>query len=517
MSKQPIQKEFEFVFDIPEPPLTEAKLATLTVDEIWNSLSDQTIRKFAEDNRIERKSCRIQPRDLAEVVCMWANTPPDGGIIILGQKDKKRGGGFEGMVSAGTSTLNDLENCGIDHCHSAKYQTKRIPVENDDHAPDFVLAYRVQYHPGKVVEMENGTSYWRKGDRQVRLEGEEKRCLQVDKGQVQWEQEPCGIAYPDGFHLKDGVLDFVERVKKATGIVRETRPPHVLVNHKLGVNSDYDFAANNACALLFAKDTRDVCPGNMIRFQQFTGTVQLAGARRNVTIDLEFRGNLPTILADFNKFFLKQVRSYTQLDPSGRFVTVPEYPQEVWYEAIVNACVHRSYAIAGMNIWVKMFDDRLEIESPGAFPPFVTAENIYFTHHRRNYFLMDAMKVLGYVRCENEGVKRMRDAMQEAGLPTPIFEQKEVGQAFVRVTLKNNLKVRTRIGANADSRLSDNQRLIVLHCIDHGKVNVSEVQSMLSITNWASAKKELEDLRLAGLLDFISRNPKDTHAHYILR
>ena len=51
--------------------------------------------------------------------------------------------------------------------------------------------------------------------------------------------------------------------------------------------------------------------------------------------------------------------------------------KKAWYEALVNACVHRSYNLKNMNIFIRMFDDRLEIESPGGFPPLVTPENIF--------------------------------------------------------------------------------------------------------------------------------------------
>ena len=69
-----------------------------------------------------------------------------------------------------------------------------------------------------------------------------------------------------------------------------------------------------------------------------------------------------------------------------------------WYEALVNACVHRSYNLKNMNIFIRMFDDRLEIESPGGFPPLVTPENIYYTEHPRNPFLFNAMFYLKLVR-----------------------------------------------------------------------------------------------------------------------
>jgi ATP-dependent DNA helicase RecG len=64
-----------------------------------------------------------------------------------------------------------------------------------------------------------------------------------------------------------------------------------------------------------------------------------------------------------------QLRDFTRLGDDGVFYTAPEYPNAAWYEALVNAVVHRSYGLKNMNIFVKMFDDKLVIESPGGLPP----------------------------------------------------------------------------------------------------------------------------------------------------
>ena len=93
-----------------------------------------------------------------------------------------------------------------------------------------------------------------------------------------------------------------------------------------------------------------------------------------------------------------------------------------------------------MTVFIRMFDDRLEIESPGGFPPLVTPQNIYEIHHRRNYFLMDALFYLDLVKGENEGTRRIRDEMKAMSLPEPDFSSKnaELGNAMVRVTLLND-------------------------------------------------------------------------------
>ncbi len=61
------------------------------------------------------------------------------------------------------------------------------------------------------------------------------------------------------------------------------------------------------------------------------------------------------------------------LGASGRFERIGLVPQDAWLEGLVNATVHRSYSISGDNIRVEIFDDRVEIESPGRFPGIADA------------------------------------------------------------------------------------------------------------------------------------------------
>ena len=65
-------------------------------------------------------------------------------------------------------------------------------------------------------------------------------------------------------------------------------------------------------------------------------------------------------------------------------MTEEEYSEFVRTEIVVNAATHRDYGIKGTDIQIKMFDDRLEVDSPGAFAGMVKKENIRYTHFSRN-------------------------------------------------------------------------------------------------------------------------------------
>ena len=68
---------------------------------------------------------------------------------------------------------------------------------------------------------------------------------------------------------------------------------------------------------------------------------------------------------------ITQVKEKTYLGANGKFVTEEEYPKFVRQELIVNAVTHRAYSISGTDIQIKMFDNRIVVESPGKLPGLV--------------------------------------------------------------------------------------------------------------------------------------------------
>lgn len=109
-----------------------------------------------------------------------------------------------------------------------------------------------------------------------------------------------------------------------------------------------------------------------------------------------------------------------------RFERVPLIPRDVWLEAVVNAVVHRSYSLAGDHIRVEVFDDRVEVTSPGRFPGLVrldVPEKV--TRFSRNPRVARVMVDLQVVREMGEGIRRMFAGMRDAGLIDPEYRQTE--------------------------------------------------------------------------------------------
>lgn len=176
----------------------------------------------------------------------------------------------------------------------------------------------------------------------------------------------------------------------------------------------------------------------------------------------------------------------------------------------MNACCHRAYSngLANTPVFVKMFSDRLEIESPGAFPPFVTSDNIYNTHRPRNPHMMNAMYFLEFVRCAHEGTRRIRQTMREMELPDPEFLEHEEYTAAIRVTLRNNFRKRKAwvdsevaefVGMTLAQQLSTKEKRIVAFVAENGEISVTDAQHLIQ-KSWPAAKKLLVGLVDKGIL-----------------
>jgi len=100
----------------------------------------------------------------------------------------------------------------------------------------------------------------------------------------------------------------------------------------------------------------------------------------------------------------------------------PEYPTFAWQEAIVNAVAHRDYRIRGFGIEVWLYDDRMEVVSPGGLLPDVPMERLKMRerlHSSRNPRMTRVLAELGVMREQGEGVPRMFEEMERSWLPVP--------------------------------------------------------------------------------------------------
>ncbi len=511
--------------DFSETPAPLPPTQLMTPSEIFDSSDEALLRQLLEDGRIERKSAGMHSKPLAEYYSMWANTP-DGGIIVIGVTKERQ---FEGCSCLSQDQLNELEKIGSTFCPEAVARSRRVAIHRDrDGADDFLTVVFVEYHPTRVVKTTDGRAFRRVGDTKREVKGEELRHLQAEKGEIRFESEPCNLPYPDEFDMKY-IGDFAERVRARRGWDARHSLEQILELMYLGKRVGGRFIPNVACAILFSRDPRAILPGCQIRFLRFSGETQGSGTSWNAVKDEDIEGTIAEQIDRAAEIVKSQLRTFSALGTGGKFVTSPEYPEWSWYEAIVNACVHRSYGngLRNMPIYIRMFEDRLEIESPGPFPAFVTPENIYATHNPRNPYLMASLRQLEFVKCAAEGTRRIRDTMRDAQLPPPEFTQRESDCATVRVVLRNDIHKRKMwieadvveiLGAQMADALTEDEKRFISFAAKNGQISVSDAERLAHVT-WGTARKMLMRLVKRGVFNHEHREDivRDSKARFKLR
>jgi ATP-dependent DNA helicase RecG len=154
-----------------------------------------------------------------------------------------------------------------------------------------------------------------------------------------------------------------------------------------------------------------------------------------------------------------------------------EIPIVAIREALVNAVVHRDYGILGADIKMAIFDDRLEITSPGALPKTLEVEDILEGRSEiRNRVIAKFFKEINYIEQWGTGIRRMIKECDERGLIFPTI--KETGYFFKVILYRTQDKTpisadktpisadKTPISADktpisADKTLSENEKIIV--------------------------------------------------------
>jgi ATP-dependent DNA helicase RecG len=419
-------EQFSFNLVTPETGLVQL----WTPDEIYDRLNADNVAQFAEDRRVERKSTAVQPKTMAEYLSMWSNTQPHGGIILVGLDDNGRVSGCKQMPTAQRNALESLTHL----CSDARWVCKNVALNNHKGQDDFIIMFRVTYRPDKLVETSSGDAFIREGDKKLRLSEAMKRELRISKGEIHYELESTNAIYPDDFDPME-ISKFCQVFAANRRYPTSKTKDELLVLAKLGRIVHGKFKPNLACSILFSLDPRNDIPGARIRVIRYEGTQEQFGNEMNSVFSTFVDGNVSKILFEVKPIVASQIRTFQRFTMNGKIISVQEYPEEAWFEAIVNAVAHRSYNFKTQNIFVKIFDDKFVVESPRGFVPPTTGETVYDAHNPRNPYLMEAMMHLELTFCGFEGTRRMRSAMQKARLPEPRFRQIEAHSHQVHVTL----------------------------------------------------------------------------------
>ena len=364
------------------------------------------IIRNGENSGVEFKRDVVQNRDLAKELVAFANF--EGGIVLLGVED-------DGSVSG--ITRDKPEEFVMTTCRD-KVRPGLIPFYEivKDVAPGKDIAV-VRVSRGFDVHTlwhDNKNTYFiRVGTQSREPTPEELGRLFQQRGGFRAELRPVS-----GATIAD--LD-IRRLRNYFVKVRQQDVPDdgdeaawkiLLFNTEIMVDDGVTVSG----VLLFGRTPNRFLPQAGIDAAAFPGASKDYAARERTAL----RGPMTPLLNDGGEiveaglveqalaFVNRNVAVVSQLEAGGaRREEIPAYPADAVREAIVNALVHRDYLLSNTDIELSIYDDRMEIVSPGRLPNGITpARMLTGCRAARNQLIKDVMRDYRYLEHSGMGVPR---------------------------------------------------------------------------------------------------------------
>jgi ATP-dependent DNA helicase RecG len=353
-----------------------------------------------------------------------------------------------------------------------------------------VVALKIARSP-ELHALADGRVLIRVGAQNKPMGGEAIRHLAATKSSGDFESEPvAGATLVD---LDKAVLDEYMRLRAERGHRASTG---TLQDHLVDIGAMIeDGTPTVGGLLLFGKHPQTFLPQSGLIFVKFLGKEArgrdgLAGYGRRVEIE----GPAARIIERAWQVVNEEMRVEAVVNGLRR-EEVPEYPRFAVREALVNAVCHRDYRLSGRRVEIRMYDDRLELISPGGLPGYITLDNIVDEHFSRNPRLVAGLFQWGYIEELGLGIDRMIEEMLQHGHAPPNFEAKPYS---FTVRLHNTLErsPATRWQSNMNER-----QLRAMSLIDQqGRITNRDYRQLCPDVNPETLRLDLVDLVDKGLL-----------------
>ena len=384
----------------------------LTADEFW-----------ARFGRIEHAGLDFKrgvSKGMLDAIPAMAMT--SGGLIIHGVSDDR-------MIVGCPASQNTLDRISkYAHECDVDVSVRHILVDGAELTITAVAEVR-----GRIVTTPDGRLLRRVGGDSQPLRGDALGRFVREREERSGEEEALATSEATDFDL-----DAVRRALAADGRgpVRRSTLRRALVDLRVALPAGpaADIQALRAAAVLFATDPRKHIPRASVQLVRRIGVGPGPGP---TSARAEVAGPLGSVAERCLALIAEHTRRHEAVTGLRR-ESIPEYPEEVLREAIVNALAHRDYGLVGSTVDITIWDDRIEVTSPGPLPGHITADNMRGEHYSRSPRIMRILRTVGLVEEYGDGVDRMFREMESRLLEPPLFN---ATSDSVTVTLRNRMLV----------------------------------------------------------------------------
>ena len=241
--------------------------------------------------------------------------------------------------------------------------------------------------------------------------------------------------------------------------------------------------------------------------------------------DNEFEGSILLLLQNAENFIKVNTKKKWKKGNESR-IEMPDYPERAIQEVLVNAIIHRDYAIIGSEIHIDIYDDRIEIYSPGGMfdGSFIQEQNIMeISSLRRNPIIADLFNRIHLMERRGSGLKKIISSYQNAINYTQEkkVEFKSTQKDFkvilknlnYKVAIKNGDKVAIKSDDKVAIKIQDEQLKKILEYIKkYNNCKTSDIENLLSVKS-SRARKLLSILVSEKKIQALGQNK---NRYYVL-
>lgn len=380
------------------------------------------LKRIEEDHYNDVKSARIQPKKLQETFVAFANA--DGGDLYIGIEDKSHRG--ERII--GFSSKEDANDILHTLLQETKPSVENVEIEFIDfNLKGYVLHLSIPKSP-KVHYCSDGSCYLRVNAQKTKIKGEKIAHLGYAKGSFVYEKQPVDIVDIEDYENGDELKSYMSRVKTSI------EPSTFLKKQRLLTKKESTLKPNVACVLMFDEEPQATLD-TRCAIKVYRLLTSEEGYKRELLKEVP-----RTINGPIEKQIKDSINAVHDLlkDASavidGKLQKI-KYPEKTIHEILVNAVIHRDYSLND-DIHIRVYDNRIEIITPGKLPGYITLGNIYEERFSRNPNIVRMLHNLPDPLNHDigEGLDTARNEMKRAGLIAPIIQELDNS---VKVTIKH--------------------------------------------------------------------------------
>jgi len=434
-------------------------------------------------------------RDIGEALVAFANA--DGGELLIGVED-------DGIISGVPHQEEDIKRmleAPKTHVHpeSTLPLIHALKIELDGKT---VLFFAVAKGTTEIYQLPDGRCVRRKDKRTV---PETIKKILFDRQEVK--SREYDRQFVDGAAVNDLDVPFIQSI--ADRYLRGLTVEKYLQQIGLADYSVNGLRLRMASLLLFAKEIQRWHPRSQVRILKISGTELKSGEQYNVKSDETIRGNIFELLQNSWEQLRPFLADKTEFGVDAKFEQKYIYPEWACREALINAIAHRDYSIQnGIDVFI--FDDRMEIKSPGALLSTITIEDLEKlegAHESRNVLISRVLRENKFMRELGEGIKRIFELMEQNELDKPKLFSNSI---WFTVTLPHKSIFSSQqdqwLALFKSFELSPHQKKIVLLGMDEREISQKDIYRAMNTKDSTIYATEVTGLRKSGLLIEIRTN-----------